>query len=397
MRTRAAVLSLALAGSVPAAAQLRPSWSAAARLTEASVGPSDPALWFGGRLEWSRPGASLEAAAAGGTGWRGRFGGEIFASGLLARPLRAGLDLRAAMKGAAEQPIGRAAVGEISSRLGLRGRLGAVAVEGGGLLLGQARETSGAYGGAYLATEIALGPVTLTGDIGQLAVLSGSLGSGSLGNQIPGSVLTGGGGIGDSGQDTLSTSPSQARRLSHALFGARVSHGVFELYTSILRRTRLELGESFGWEAGVAIGPIAGTRLRIGGGRMPAPATIYLPYRKQLAIGVELLGRTPREPAPGGTRSAIGFDVLLGAATEAATIVVRHPTALRVEVAGDFSSWEPIRLIAVVPGVFEGKVTLPAGSHQINVRFDGGGWEVPPGFGSAPDGFGGKTGVLIVR
>jgi hypothetical protein len=130
---------------------------------------------------------------------------------------------------------------------------------------------------------------------------------------------------------------------------------------------------------------------------MPAPATIYLPYRKQLSVGIELLGRNAREPTSREARSAIGFDVLLGAATEPATIVVRHPTALRVEVAGDFSNWEPIRLFTVLPGVFEAAVKLAAGSHQINVRFDGGAWEVPPGFGSTPDGFGGKTGLLVVR
>jgi hypothetical protein len=395
MRARAAVLWLTLAGSVPAAAQLRPSWSAGARLTEASVGPSDPALWFGGRLEWSRPGASFEASAAGGTGWRGRLGGEIVASGSLVRPLGSRLDFRAAIEGAAEQPIGRATVGELSSRLGVQARLGAVTLQGGGLLLGQARETSGAFAGGYLSTVIALGPITLSGDVGQVSVLSGSLASGTLGNSIPGG-LSGAGG--DPRQDTLGTSPSQARRLSHALLGARMSHGLFEVFTTLLRRTRLELGESVGWEAGLAIGPIAGTRLKIAGGRMPAPATIYLPYRKQLAVGIELLGRTPREPTPRSpTRSAIAFDVLLGTAAEPATIVVRHPTALRVEIAGDFSNWEPIQLVAALSGVFEGKVTLPAGSHQINVRFDGGSWEVPPGFGSAPDGFGGKTGVLIVR
>jgi len=39
---------------------------------------------------------------------------------------------------------------------------------------------------------------------------------------------------------------------------------------------------------------------------------------------------------------------------------------------------------------------LERGTHQFNVRVDGGSWGVPPGIGTAPDDFGGVVGLLVI-
>jgi hypothetical protein len=183
--------------------------------------------------------------------------------------------------------------------------------------------------------------------------------------------------------------------LAHALVGARLQRGWLELSAVALRRTRVELEPTLGWELGVAVGPFGGARLRIAGGRMPGGRTLYLPYRKQLAIGLEL--RQPRRRAERIETIPATTDFEVRPDRAGSRIVIRHPAAGRVEVAGDFSGWEPVLLSPTGAGRFEAVLPLGPGPHQINVRFDGGPWEVPAGLGSAPDEFGGRVGVLIVR
>jgi hypothetical protein len=78
-------------------------------------------------------------------------------------------------------------------------------------------------------------------------------------------------------------------------------------------------------------------------------------------------------------------------------VIVRHPTARLVEIAGDFTDWHPRALAATGPGAWLLRLLLAPGIHQINVRFDGGSWQVPEGMGETEDGFGGRAGLLVVR
>jgi hypothetical protein len=166
----------------------------------------------------------------------------------------------------------------------------------------------------------------------------------------------------------------------------------------VIGRSRIVLGEGLGWEAGVAVEPFSGTKLRVKAGRAPASASLYLPYRRQFSVGVELTKRriksgsaeaTELEPQP-------MFQALPGE-QGMTSILIRDPGATRVEVAGDFTEWQPVAL-SLRPGrLWQAAFVLPPGVHQINVRFDGGPWEVPQGLGSADDGFGGRVGVLVVR
>jgi hypothetical protein len=42
-------------------------------------------------------------------------------------------------------------------------------------------------------------------------------------------------------------------------------------------------------------------------------------------------------------------------------------------------------------------LVLNPGVHRLAVRFDGGAWQAPAGLPTAPDGFGGEVGLLIVE
>jgi hypothetical protein len=50
-----------------------------------------------------------------------------------------------------------------------------------------------------------------------------------------------------------------------------------------------------------------------------------------------------------------------------------------VEIAGDFTDWQPMSLAPARQGGWEIVLRIPPGVHQINVRIDGGPWMVPGG------------------
>jgi hypothetical protein len=79
------------------------------------------------------------------------------------------------------------------------------------------------------------------------------------------------------------------------------------------------------------------------------------------------------------------------------TLRVHAPAAARVEIAGDFSGWQPVVLTRVGGGWWAGQVTLPPGTQQLAVRADGGAWLVPPGLPAITDEFGGSVGLLVDR
>lgn len=76
--------------------------------------------------------------------------------------------------------------------------------------------------------------------------------------------------------------------------------------------------------------------------------------------------------------------------------LVDAPTANRVELAADFTDWEPVPLLRVRDGSWRLERAVPAGSHQFNLRVDGGAWGVPPGVPILRDEFGGVVGVLVL-
>lgn len=78
-------------------------------------------------------------------------------------------------------------------------------------------------------------------------------------------------------------------------------------------------------------------------------------------------------------------------------IALEAPAAGAVEIAGDFTDWEPVPLTRLHGNHWEVLLPLARGIHQVNVRFDGGTWQVPPATTPMGDGFGGLVGVFRVE
>ena len=82
----------------------------------------------------------------------------------------------------------------------------------------------------------------------------------------------------------------------------------------------------------------------------------------------------------------------------AVVVQVRVRGAAQVSLAGEWANWTPMPLRRIKPNgdLWEGTLTLPAGTYRFNVIVDGTRWTVPEGVASVPDGLGGQSGVLVV-
>jgi hypothetical protein len=78
-------------------------------------------------------------------------------------------------------------------------------------------------------------------------------------------------------------------------------------------------------------------------------------------------------------------------------ILVRLSGAAAVELMGDFTDWTPVILVPGDDSTWRLRMRIPAGIHEVNVRMDGGPWQVPPGLTAVDDGFGGKVGRFAIE
>jgi len=77
-------------------------------------------------------------------------------------------------------------------------------------------------------------------------------------------------------------------------------------------------------------------------------------------------------------------------------LYVASTSAAGVELAGDFTDWQPLQLRRSANGMWETVLAIPSGVHRLNVRIDGGAWIVPAGLTRAADDFGDEVGIMTV-
>jgi hypothetical protein len=78
------------------------------------------------------------------------------------------------------------------------------------------------------------------------------------------------------------------------------------------------------------------------------------------------------------------------------TLRVRAPGAESVDLAGDFTDWNPVALTRVNGDVWEVQLPGAPGLYRVNVRLNQGDWMVPRGLRAAEDEFGGLVGILVI-
>jgi len=76
---------------------------------------------------------------------------------------------------------------------------------------------------------------------------------------------------------------------------------------------------------------------------------------------------------------------------------VRVPGARSVELAGDFTNWQPVALRQGDTDEWEVTLPIAPGVHRVAIRVDGDSWRTPPGVVAVADEFQGTVGVIVVR
>lgn len=182
---------------------------------------------------------------------------------------------------------------------------------------------------------------------------------------------------------------------------------------------KLELGASVGVRGGAHSAALGGTATNWGSvavvtwlapqvgivldaGTYPVDLTQGFPGGRFATLSLRLrTSPTPTRSASSAARDdgtpATGVSsFLVEPASRGQAIRVRAPNARSVEIMGDFTQWRPVALRRNGDGSWLFDVRIEPGTHQVNIRIDGGAWMVPPGLPAITDEFGGSVGLLVV-
>jgi hypothetical protein len=173
-------------------------------------------------------------------------------------------------------------------------------------------------------------------------------------------------------------------------------------------------GDSKVWgSANVSYWMTESVALIVGAGTYPVNFGQGFPGGRYISAGIRI-GRIPLSRSSDAAREGIApspvADVSIGNAlggsstreltvrTSAGktTLSVLVPGASSVDIAGDFSNWDPIPLTRRTDGRWSTTLALKPGIYEMNLRFDGGRWLTPPGIPSKNDEFGQSVGLLVV-
>jgi hypothetical protein len=135
-----------------------------------------------------------------------------------------------------------------------------------------------------------------------------------------------------------------------------------------------------------------------GAGRYPPDLAQAHPGGRYVsaALRVALRSTRPVPPVAAGERVSGARVRMLGVEAGRFVLVLRANAARLVEVAGDFTDWQPVALIEGPKGWWSLMTPLAPGTYRLNVRLDGGAWQVPADLAAERDDFSGLVGILIV-
>jgi hypothetical protein len=137
-------------------------------------------------------------------------------------------------------------------------------------------------------------------------------------------------------------------------------------------------------------GTLASKFVTVGMRLIPFPG----PVRPAAAL-TDVLRREARPPAvtPAATAPLLA---IASADGEMRTLRIRAPGAQTIEIAADFTDWQPVPLLRTSDDTWEITLRVPAGTYRLDVRADGGPWLAPRGTRLQRDEFGGEVGILVV-
>lgn len=175
---------------------------------------------------------------------------------------------------------------------------------------------------------------------------------------------------------------------------ASISAGALTIAGSVGRRAAPDDRTSFG-SGSLSLALSHATALDVEGGTYPANRVTGLPGGRYFSVGLSFgAGSRPASaraeaplPAPGGVRPPLpGYTRL----------AIHDADAKRVDLAGDFDGWKPMRAMRSPDGTWYVDLKLAPGRYRYAFRVDGTTWRVPDGAAAVDDGFGGKSAWLTI-
>ncbi len=133
-------------------------------------------------------------------------------------------------------------------------------------------------------------------------------------------------------------------------------------------------------------------------GRSGSDPVTSVPGARYFALGLRLKVGTqpvaPLPPAPKLDAAPFRIGPAIAAGRE---VVIRAVADTSVELAGDFTDWQPIALQRWGEDGWRAYVPIASGIHRLAVRIDGGQWQAPPGTRAIVSEFGGQVAEVVVE
>lgn len=194
-------------------------------------------------------------------------------------------------------------------------------------------------------------------------------------------------------------SPSSRTSLTDAMLSSKWRVADIDLDLAVGRRFSQNVPEITIWGISAARGITQNLALVAGAGRSGSDPVTSVPGSRYLVLGLRLkVG-----PRPGAFRASLpaateDTPLRIGPAlADGREVLVRVPGARRVELAGDFTDWQPVELKAVEEGGWRTVLPIAPGLRRLAIRIDEGQWRPPPGTRPVRNEFGGDVAEIVVE
>lgn len=150
--------------------------------------------------------------------------------------------------------------------------------------------------------------------------------------------------------------------------------------------------EAATWVGGtVALWVSRRVALTVAAGTYPSDLLQSLPRGRYFSVSLRLSSRRPSVWSVPTTGRAV-----YAGERGVNDLRFRVAGASRVAIVGNWTGWQPMPLQRAPDGRWVIRVTLGPGVYRFNLVVDGERWIVPDGVAAVDDGYGGKTGLLVV-
>lgn len=196
-----------------------------------------------------------------------------------------------------------------------------------------------------------------------------------------------------------SASPDRKTALTDAILSSRWRLADIDFDLAVGQRFSRTAPEMTIWGVSAAKGLMPNLALVGGAGRAGFDPVTSVPGSRYFVLGLRLkLGASPSGLLAALPVRSDDAPLRIGPALPAGREVLIHvPGASKVELAGDFTDWEPVDLQPVEDGGWRALLHIPPGLHRLAILIDRGEWRPPPGTRPVRNEFGGDVAEIVVE